>query len=98
MRIAEASSKKETIMRRNERRGAQEWIGADALMRSLIVWRLSARKISGSWRFVMRRVLDGGVGIERGGMVERSMDIGVRDPLDEGREDRGELSVDILAV
>lgn len=98
MRIAEASSKKVTMMRRKERRGAQEWIGAEELIRSLIVWRLSARKISGSWRLVMRRVLEGGVGMERGGIVERSMDIGVRDSLDEGREERGELSVDILAV
>lgn len=35
--MAESSSKKETIMRRKERRGAQEWTGAEALMRSLIV-------------------------------------------------------------
>ena len=85
-------------MRRNERKGAQEWIGAEALMRSLIVCRLSARKISGSWRFVIRRVLEGGVGIWRGGMVERSMDIGVRDSREEGRDERGELSFDILYV
>lgn len=32
-------------------------------------------------------------------MVERSRDIGVRDPLDEEREERGEeLSLDILPV
>lgn len=85
-------------MRRKERRGAHEWIGAEALMRSLMVWRLSARKISESWRFVMRRVLEGGVGMVRGGMVERSMDIGVRDSREEGREERGELSVDMFAV
>lgn len=85
-------------MRRKERRGAQEWIGAEALMRSLIVWRLSARKISGSCRLVIRRVLEGGVGIARGGMAERSMDIGVRDSLEDGREERGELSDDIFAV
>lgn len=97
--MAESSSKKETIIRRNERKGAQEWIGALALIRSLIVWRLSARKISGSWRFVMRRVLEGGVGIVRGGMVERSRDIGVRDSREEGREERGdEVSDDILFV
>lgn len=85
-------------MRRKERRGAQEWMGAEALMRSLMVWRLSARKISGSWRFVIKRVFEGGVGIVRGGMVDRSMDIGVRDSLEDGREERGELSVDISAV
>lgn len=69
-------------------------------MRSLMVWRLSARKISASCRLVMRRVFEGGVGCCRGGMEERSMDIGVLDPLDEaGRDVGGELwvlSVDIL--
>lgn len=85
-------------MRRKERRGAQEWIGAEALTRSLMVWRLSARKISGSWRLVIRSVFEGGVGIARGGIVERSMDIGVRDSLEDGRDDRGELSEDILKL
>jgi len=47
---------------------------------------------------VIRRVFDGGVGIVRGGMVERSIDIGVRDSLEDGREERGELSVDIFAA
>lgn len=69
-------------------------------MRSLMVWRLSARKISGSWRLVTRRVFDGGVGCCRGGREERSIDIGVLDPLDEtGRDVGGEevlLSVAIL--
>ena len=45
---------------------------------------------------MIRRVFEGGVGICRGGMVDRSMDIGVRDSLEDGREERGELSVDIL--
>lgn len=31
-------------------------------MRSLMVWRLSGRNISRSFRFVIMRVLDGGVG------------------------------------
>jgi hypothetical protein len=43
-------------------------------------------------------VFEGGVGMLRGGMVERSRDIGVRDSLEDGREERGELSVDIFAV
>ena len=30
--------------------------------------------------------------------MERSIDIGVRDCLEDGREERGELSVDIFAV
>jgi len=45
----------------------------------------------------MRRVFEGGVGIDSGGIVERSMDMGVRDSLEEGRDERGELSVDIFA-
>ena len=79
MRMAESSLKKETIMRRKERSGAQEWIGAEALIKSLIVWRLSARKTSGSWRLVINRVFEGGVGMLRGGIVERSRDRGVLD-------------------
>ena len=69
-------------------------------MRSLIVWRLSERKISVSWRFVIRRVFEGGVGIVKAGMEERSIDIGVLvlDSLEDGREERGELSDDILIV
>ena len=38
------------------------------------------------------------MGIVRGGMVDRSIDIGVRDSLEDGREERGELSVDMFAV
>jgi hypothetical protein len=45
---------------------------------------------------VIRRVFEGGVGIDRGGMLERSIDIGVRDPREDGREERGEFSDDIL--
>lgn len=100
--MAESTSKKETMMRLKDLRGAHEWIGAEAWMRSLMVWRLSARKISESWRLVMRRVFEGGVGCCRGGREERSIDIGVRDPFDEtGREvggEEGELSVVILVV
>lgn len=79
-------------MRRKDLRGAQTWIGADALIRSRIVWRLSGRKISGSCRFVMRRVFEGGVGMDIGGRLERSMVMEARDPREEGREAGGELS------
>lgn len=89
-------------MRLKDLSGAHEWIGAEALMRSLMVWRLSARKISASWRLVMRRVFEGGVGCCRGGIEERSIDIGVLDPFDETGRDAGgelsELSVAILVV
>jgi len=86
-------------MRRKDLRGAHECIGAEALTRSLIVWRLSARNISGSWRLVIRRVFEGGVGCCSGGREERSIDIGVLDPLDEtGRDDGGELSELFVAI
>jgi len=94
--MAEFSSKKDTMILRKDLSGAHEWIGAEALTRSLIVWRLSARNISGSCRFVMRRVFEGGVGWTRGGIVLRSIDIGLRDSLDTGRDAGGELSEDIL--
>jgi len=97
--MAESSSKKETIIRLKDLRGAHEWIGAEALMRSLMVCRLSARKISASWRLVIRRVFEGGVGCCRGGIEERSIDMGVLDPLDEaGREVGGELSALSVAI
>lgn len=77
-------------MRRKDLSGAQEWIGADALINSLIVWRLSARNISGSCRLVMRSVFDGGDGWLSGGREERSSERGVRD-LEETGDDIGEL-------
>jgi len=88
--------KKETIIRRKDFSGAQECIGAEALTRSLMVWRLSGRKISGSERLVMRRVLEGGVGWTSGGMVLRSIDIFVLEEREVGREDWGEDSEDIV--
>jgi len=81
---------------RKDFKGAHEWIGAEESMSSRMVWRLSARKISGSERLVMRRVFEGGVGWVRGGILERSRDRGVRG-RDMRGDDRGELSVeDIL--
>jgi hypothetical protein len=72
-------------------------MGAEELMRSLMVWILSARKISGSFRFVMRSVFEGGVGIASGGIVERSIDMfAFLDSRDVGRDDAGELSEDII--
>jgi hypothetical protein len=94
--MAEASSKKETMMRRKDLRGAQAWIGAEESMRSLMVWRLSGRKMAVSRRFVMRRVFEGGVGIDRGGTIERSIDMVLRESLEVGRDEGGEVfEVDI---
>lgn len=44
----------------------------------------------------MMSVFEGGVGIERGGMAERSIDIGDRVLREAGRDEEGELSADIL--
>lgn len=57
-------------------------------MSSLMVCRLSGRNISRSFRFVMMRVLDGGVGWLRGGTAEISRLRGVRERED-AREDSG---------
>lgn len=43
----------------------------------------------------MRRVLDGGVGCESGGMAERSIESG---DLDERREEIGELVADMVVT
>lgn len=79
-------------MRRKDFSGAQEWIGAELFMSSRISCRLSARKTSASWRFVMMSVFEGGVGCTRGGMLERSMLIGLDlRLLETGRESGGEV-------
>jgi len=82
-------------MREKDLSGAQEWMGADVLMSSRIVWRLSARKIVGSLRLVIMSVFEGGVGCVYGGMEERSMESGV---LERGLEvvEGGKLPEDIL--
>ena len=46
----------------------------------------------------MRRVFEGGVGWTSGGIELRSIDIGLRDSLDAGRDAGSELSEDILGV
>lgn len=78
-------------MRRKDFIGAHEWMGAELLMSSRIVWRLSARKTEGSWRLVMRSVFEGGVGICNGGIAERSIDILTLDARDVGRDAGGEV-------
>lgn len=64
-------------------------------MSSLMVWMLSARNISGSFKLVMRRVFEGGVGCVSAGMLDRSIDI--LDRLREvGLDDSGVRSGDML--
>lgn len=67
-------------------------MGADVFMRSLIVWRLGALKISASCKFVIKSVFEGGVGWVRGGIFERSMDMLLfRDARDVGRDVGGDV-------
>lgn len=98
MRIAESMSKKETMIREKDFKGAQEWIGAEVLMRSRMVWRLSGRKTDLSCRLVIMSVFEGGVGKESGGREERSRDNGDRERLELGLDEAGEVSEDILRV
>lgn len=86
-------------MREKDLRGAQVWMGAEVLMRSLMVRRFSGRKISLEERLVMISVFEGGVGKLRGGRLERSKERPAeRERLEDGRDDCGEDSVDIVAI
>jgi len=62
-------------MRRNDLSGAKMWIVACSLMAVEMDSRTAEVKISRDWRFVIKRVLLGGVGCERGGRSERSSDM-----------------------
>lgn len=59
-------------MRRKDLRGEKAWRGAEESMRERIWERVAGEKMVGSWRLVMRRVLEGGEGVMRGGREERS--------------------------
>ena len=87
-------------MRENDFRGAHVCIGAVVLIRSLIVRRFGAENICFSFRFVIIRVFDGGVGRESGGRFVRSRESpGDREDLrDVGRDEAGEDCVDMMAV
>jgi hypothetical protein len=62
-------------MRRKDLSGAKMWIVACSLMAVEIDSRTAEVKISRDWRLVIRRVLLGGVGVERGGRSEKSSDM-----------------------
>src|SRR4051812_36726227 len=62
-------------MRRKDLRGAKMWIVACSLMAVGMDLRTGGGKMSRDCRFVMRRVLLGGVGCERGGRSEKSRDM-----------------------
>jgi hypothetical protein len=75
--------------------GEKEFKGA----MSLICWRMVARlagwKIFKSSRRVIRRVLEGGAGCERGGSEERSRERGERERFVESGVERGEEVVEV---
>src|SRR5690242_12580947 len=81
--MAASSEKKDTMMRRNDLRGAQLCTGAVCVTSSRMVWRLSGRKMSVFCRLVKRSVLEGGVGWTSGGRLERSSDREALDLRDE---------------
>ena len=46
----------------------------------------------------MRRVFEGGVGVERGGREDKSIDICDRDSLETGREEGGDVSAEDILI
>lgn len=70
-------------MRRRDGSGEKEFRGATEVIWLRIASREEGWKRMRSFRSVMRRVFEGGVGLESGGRLERSME---RD----GRDDREE--------
>lgn len=91
----ESVSKKETMMRRKDLSGANEWIGATFSMRPRISCKFSGKKMSVLLRLVKRRVLDGGVGWINGGRSERSrLRLALlREEVEDDLERRGEGSI-----
>ena len=83
MWIASASLWKEQTIRRKDGRGENEFRGAIEEISERIVARVDGWKRERSWRSVIRSVLDGGVGLERGGRLERSSERVGRDERDE---------------
>lgn len=63
-------------------------MGAVLLISSLMVCKLSGRKMDRSFRLVIRRVFDGGVGCCNGGMLDRSRLRDFFENLLEALEDR----------
>lgn len=59
-------------MRRMDFKGEKVWIGAWALIAWVIDSRFAAEKMEGSPRLVIRRVFEGGEGVESWGRSERS--------------------------
>jgi len=79
MVVASAVLWKEQTIRRMEGSGEKEFRGALADIWERISSSAGGWKMWRSWRSVIKRVFDGGVGWDSGGMLETSMD-------SEGRE------------
>lgn len=73
--------------------GENEFNGASSLMCCRIVARDAGWNILGSSSRVIRRVLEGGAGCDRGGRDERSSDRGDRDRLCDN--EAGDEAVDV---
>jgi len=87
--VADSTSKKDTMILRNDVRGAQVCMGTCWLIVSRIVVRFVGSKMAISSRFVIKSVFVGGDGLMRGGKSERSSD-----SFDFGEEDRLLLAVE----
>ena len=78
-------------------RGAKMWIVACSLMAVEMDSRTEEVKISRDWRFVIRRVLLGGVGCERGGRSEKSRDM-LKERRFEGDDEAGGVEMSMAMV
>lgn len=70
------------MMRWKERSGENEFSGMGWERRSLICSRVAGWNVVMALRFVIRRVLEGGEGVMRGGTEERSRERGVWVPFE----------------
>lgn len=66
------------MIRRNDLSGEKEWMATMFERCVRIVASEAGWNIARSSSLVIRRVFDGGAGVERGGMEERSIESGVR--------------------
>jgi len=91
------------MRRRREGRGEKEFRGVGWERRSESLERVVGWKVEGELRFVIRRVLEGGEGVIRGGREERERERGVWVPFDGGEEEeegegKGGEAVTIVVV
>lgn len=86
--MASSTEWNEQTIRRREGSGEKEFRGATDSISLRMVASEAGWKRTISWRSVIRRVFDGGLGWERGGRLERSRVSAGRDEEEEDREAR----------